>query len=83
MTVPSGATNSVTAVPQFQAPRVRGAGLWAAYAFRLRPGSPAIGAGVQIPAGFPPPATHDYFGALTQDPPTIGFSEARGFSAIR
>jgi len=75
MPVPSTATNSVTADPLFLIPTFRGAGLWAAVAFRLRAGSPAIGAGNPISAGFPQPATHDFFGAPTRNPPTIGFSE--------
>ena len=75
MPVPSGATNSLTVHPRFLAPAVRGSGLWVANAFRLRPGSPAIGAGVALPAGFPPPATHDFFGVAVKDPPSIGFSQ--------
>jgi Right handed beta helix region len=76
--VPSGATNSVTGRPLFLAPSERGSGFFVANAFRLRPGSPAIGAGVAIPAGFPPPATHDFFGVPIGDPPSIGFSEGVG-----
>ncbi len=76
MPVPSGATNSVTADPQFLLPWLRGSGLWVANAFRLRPSSPALGAGVVAPAGFPPPATHDFFGVPVNTPPTIGFSES-------
>jgi hypothetical protein len=77
--VPSGATNSVTKRPLFLAPAARGSGLQIANAFRLRPGSPAIGAGVPIGAGnFPPPATRDFFGVPVKDPPSIGFSEVLG-----
>jgi hypothetical protein len=76
--VPSGATNSVTDLPLFLAPSVRGSGLRVAAAFRLRPESPAISAGVTIPPGFPAPAPHDFFGAPVKDPPTIGFAEGPG-----
>jgi len=74
MPTPPTATNSVTADPLFLYPTFRGSGMWAALAFLLRPSSPAIGAGVAIPAGFPSPATHDFFGAPISNPPTIGFS---------
>ena len=76
--VPSGATNSVTGHPLFLAPSVRGSGLWVAGAFELRPGSPAIGSGLTLPPGFPPPATHDFFGVPVKSPPTIGFAEGPG-----
>jgi hypothetical protein len=79
MPVPSGATNSLTARPRFPEPALRGSGLWVANAFRLRPDSPAIGAGVALPTNaFPPPATHDFFGLSVKDPPSIGFSEGLG-----
>ena len=74
MPTPPTATDSVTADPLFLYPTFRGSGMWAALAFLLRPSSPAIGAGVAIPAGFPSPATHDFFGAPISSPPTIGFS---------
>jgi hypothetical protein len=74
--VPSTATNSVTANPEFVAPSLRGSEPWVAYGFRLRPTSPAIGAGVAISStSFPPPATHDFFGVPISNPPSIGFSE--------
>jgi hypothetical protein len=76
--VPTSATNSLTADPLFVAPDVRGSGLSVANAFRLQPGSPAIGAGMPIPAGFPPPAPSDFFGVPVKDPPSIGFSESSG-----
>ncbi len=82
---PPTATNSVTSDPLFLYPAFRGSGLWAALAFLLRVGSPAISAGVTIPAGFPPPATHDFFGAAVGNPPTIGFlgrSAARSMAAL-
>jgi hypothetical protein len=82
MPVPPGATNSLTADPQFVAPVTRGSGLSVANAFRLQPASPAIGAGVPIPAGFPPPATHDFFGVPVKDPPSIGFSEGPGTESL-
>jgi hypothetical protein len=75
MPLPSTATNSVTADPQFVAPNLQGLALWVANGFRLRPTSPAIGAGVPIPPGFPPPAAHDFFGRPVANPPSIGFSE--------
>jgi hypothetical protein len=75
MPVPSGAVNSLTARPLFVAPSVRGSGLGVANAFRLRPGSPAIGAGLALPSGFPPPATQDFFGRPVLNPPSIGFAE--------
>jgi len=74
MPAPSTATSSVTSDPLLLYPTYRGSGLFTAFAFLLRPGSPAIGAGVAIPAGFPPPAPHDFFGAPIATPPTIGFS---------
>jgi hypothetical protein len=77
MPVPPGATNSLTTDPQFVAPSVRGSRRSVANAFRLQPGSPAIGAGVPIPARFPAPAVRDFFGVPVQDPPSIGFSESR------
>jgi hypothetical protein len=73
--------NSLTADPLFVAPATRGSGLWVANAFRLQPGSPAIGAGVPIPTGFPTPPTHDFFGAPIQDPPSIGFAEGLGIGS--
>jgi hypothetical protein len=75
MPVPATATSSVTADPQFVAPDQGAPGFLVANGFRLRPTSPAIGAGVEIPPGFPPPAAHDFFGRLIADPPSIGFSE--------
>ncbi len=75
MPTPPTATNSVTSDPLFLDPTFRGSGMWAPVAFLLRAGSPAIGAGVATPAGFPPPAAHDFFGAPIPNPPTIGFSE--------
>jgi hypothetical protein len=81
MPVPSGATNSVTGQPLFVAPSVRGSGLRVAKAFRLLPGSPAIGAGVALPPGFPPPATRDFFGVPVKNPPTIGFAEGQAAGA--
>ena len=81
MPVPTGTTNSLTADPLFVAPATRGSGLLVANAFRLQSGSPAIGAGVPIPAGFPPPAVHDFFGVPVNDPPSIGFSESRSIGS--
>jgi hypothetical protein len=78
MPVPAGALNSLTAAPQFLAPSMRGSGLRVASAFRLLPGTPAIGGGMTLPAGFPSPATHDFFGVPVKDPPTIGFAEGPG-----
>jgi hypothetical protein len=75
MPVPSTATSSVTADPQFVAAKLRGPGLWMANGFRLRPTSPAIGAGVTISSGYPPAAAHDFFGRPISNPPSIGFSE--------
>lgn len=70
---PSGA-DAVTADPLLRdtGRRGRGRGLAAvAAAFRLRPGSPAIGAGVAIP-GSPP---RDPFGRPVARPPAIGFAQ--------
>ena len=78
MPVPIGAVNSLTAPPRFLAPSVRGSGLRVAKAFRLLPGSPAIGAGMTLSAGFPSPATHDFFGVPVENPPTIGFADGPG-----
>lgn len=73
--VPSTATNSLTSDPQFVAPNARGNGLGVAIFFALRPGSPAIGAGFAIPAGFPEPTYRDFFGVPVPSPPSIGFSQ--------
>jgi len=77
--VPSTATNSVTADPQFIAPNLglRASGLLAAIGFQLRPTSPALGAGVALSSAFPPAAAHDFFGRAIANPPSLGFSEGQ------
>jgi hypothetical protein len=75
MPIPATATNSVTGDPQFLAPNLRAPGLGVANGFRLRPTSPAVGAGVAISSSFPPAAAHDFFGRPISNPPSIGFSE--------
>jgi hypothetical protein len=73
--VPTTATASVTADPRFVAPSLRGSSPLVAFAFLLRPGSPALGAGAEIPPGVPFSATRDFFGFRISSPPAIGFSE--------
>jgi hypothetical protein len=77
---PPTAANSRTSDPLFVAPQRRGEGFVVARAFRLRALSPAVGAGVAVPAGLPMPATHDLFGVPILNPPSIGFAERKGQS---
>jgi hypothetical protein len=70
---PSGA-NAVVADPRFEEPGRRGAGrLQTGTAFRLRAGSPAIGAGTPVPGS----VGTDYFGNPLPSgrPPAIGFHQ--------
>jgi hypothetical protein len=68
--MPPAGTDAVTADPLFVSGNSRGTGRLAAGAgFRLRAGSPAIGAGMAIAGG---PAS-DYFGNPFSGTPTIGF----------
>ncbi|MBN1527817.1 MAG: right-handed parallel beta-helix repeat-containing protein [Thermoleophilaceae bacterium] len=68
---PAGAA-AVSADPLFADPGRRGRGLlYVGSGFRLRPGSPAIGAGTPVP-GLP---AWDYFGRRVTSPPAIGFSQ--------
>lgn len=75
MPAPSNAVNTLTSNPLFLPPALNGNGPPGPSAFRLRGNSPAIGAGVAIPAGFPEPPAVDYFGKPIENPPTIGFSQ--------
>ncbi len=72
--LPASGTNALVTDPQFVDPARRVPGrFWEGIAFALRPGSPAIGAGVLVPGA---PA-RDYFGhpVPTDRAPTIGFDE--------
>ncbi len=71
---PSTATASVAANPQFTNPSQRGSGMAEASAFTLQAGSPAIGAGIEVPPGVPQPTTQDFFGNAVTNPPSIGFA---------
>jgi parallel beta helix pectate lyase-like protein len=65
-------SNNLFADPLFVDPGRRGRGrLYVGAGFRLRRGSPAIGAGTPAPAV----GTRDYFGARVPSPPTVGFSQ--------
>jgi hypothetical protein len=73
--LPPSGTHAVTGDPRFVDPARRVDGRLAeGLAFRLRPGSPAIGAGTVVP-GAPPV---DYFGIPlpTRRAPAIGFAQA-------
>lgn len=72
---PLTATKSRTSDPLFVLPPLKRTEPGPS-AFRLRGNSPAIGAGVAIPAGFPQPPARDYFGRPIPDPPSIGFSQS-------
>lgn len=70
--LPASGTDAVVGDPLFVDPGRGGGGLrQLADGFRLRPGSPAIGAGVAVPKS----PRRDYFGARVPDPPTIGFAQ--------
>ncbi len=74
--LPPSGTHAVVGDPLFVNANRRGSGRWSeGLAFRLRRGSPAIGAGVPIPES---PAC-DYFGdpVPTYRPPAIGFDQPR------
>lgn len=76
--LPASGTDAVVGDPEFVDPGRRGSGrLRVGSAFRLRPGSPAIGAGVLLPAAPP----RDYFGhpVPTDAPPTLGISQRRAW----
>jgi hypothetical protein len=70
--LPPAGTAAVSADPRFADPGRRGRGrLYVGAGFRLRPGSPARGAGAQV-AGLP---ARDYFGWPVPRTPAIGFSQ--------
>jgi hypothetical protein len=70
--LPPSGTHAVTADPLLRGPGRRGRGTAVSpRAFRLRPGSPAIGAGVAVP-GSP---RRDPFGRPVGRPPAIGFAQ--------
>ena len=70
--LPATGTAAVSADPLFRDPARRGRGRIAVgRGFRLRPHSPALGAGVKVPSS---PA-RDYFGRPVPAPPAIGFSQ--------
>jgi hypothetical protein len=74
--LPPSGTDAVVGDPLFVDPSRRGAGrLRVGRAFRLRPGSPAIGAGASL-ADAP---SRDYFGdpVPTDEPPSIGIHQPR------
>jgi hypothetical protein len=75
MPTPPTATNSLTSNPMFVDPTRRGAGAGVAVAFRVQMGSPALHAGIPVPAGTLQLAEYDFFGNKISNPPTIGFSE--------
>jgi hypothetical protein len=75
MPPPPTAVNAVTQNPQFLSSTKRGAGLRTAIAFKVKKGSPAVGAGAAIAGGVVRATTQDFFGNAVRNPPTIGFSE--------
>jgi len=72
--LPAAGVEPITAAPRFRRRPPYGPGT-AAAAFRLRAGSPAIGAGARIPAG----ATKDFFGSRLgrTGRPDVGFFQTR------
>ncbi|HET6831833.1 MAG TPA: hypothetical protein VFH44_10835, partial [Solirubrobacterales bacterium] len=72
--MPAAGTDPVTVAPRFRQHRPYDAGT-PPRAFKLRPRSPAIGAGARIPAG----ATRDFFGnrVARSGRPDIGFFQIR------
>jgi hypothetical protein len=74
--LPPSGTDAVVGDPRFVDASRRGSGrLWVGLAFRLRPDSPAIGAGVLLPDA----PGRDYFGnpVPTDEPPSIGIDQPR------
>jgi hypothetical protein len=71
--LPTSGESAVSGDPLLEEPGATGRGLVLAGAFRLRPGSPAIGKGTPVESS----PTRDWFGNQVPSPPAIGFHQPR------